>query len=371
MESTGPSTDKWLIREVDRSKHYYEKGPNYIVMAQVAYVIPNSMAIKTQDLSNMVFFADTGSVTFNPGRETLSLDTKTISYLNTAFQDAAECIVEKIHESLALCTSDSEVYKCYTTAVKALPYTLTRQVKALPLTSKHFQALVSEGRANNLYVTPSTSFYGLTNNTLKVMYKSGYRKLFKECNEYAICASELFSLDHVIVDVKTNFTRSLQELYASTPVFLWRCQSTKHIEEAVQKAKDYITALGCTYKLASDILPEGFAKSTGISRKGLYVSHVSRDNISKSKLLSADKITEGTYLYLKLSNTVPILADSNFTFNQYMMAYRILRNITKDTPLIYGVAKKYQSYVDSLSNWVDFESYIKDKIKKNYVLSRN
>lgn len=78
--------------------------------------------------------------------------------------------------------------------------------------------------------------------------------------------------------------------------------------------------------------------------------------------MTDDEIENREYLYVKLKHTTPVLSDSSLSFEDYLVIYYMLNNI-ETMPPIRGVAKKYQEYVNDLDNWVDFEDYIKDRIK--------
>jgi hypothetical protein len=146
-------------------------------------------------------------------------------------------------------------------------------------------------------------------------------------------------------------------------VFLWKCTSTRDIEKSVKYAKQYLTAMGLTYKLASDILPdESTITDTKIPREGVYASRIEGTTIPRSSKLDSSTLTGITCLYVKLSNTTPTLKNTELSFEDYWRLYRTLA-AGIPMPVVYGVAKKYQSYVDNLANWIDFETYIEEKIK--------
>ena len=364
LVTVGPSTDTWFMTQPPASCYGYGNGNgyhNYVVMAQVAYTIPTNSAINTQGLRNMVFIANTGDVTFNPGRETLSLDIRTTSKLNSMFKDTADEVVAITQQAMALCENDKELFECYHTATKSLPYELNKKVKLLSLASLQLRALVTE--EYNFPVRTSCEFDTEVAHSLTLVYKQAHYKNFKEVTHSGADVQSLFTNDHVIVDVKTKFLKRLQALYDRTSVFLWKCTSTRDIEKSVKHAKQYLTAMGLTYKLASNILPdESTITKTKIPREGVYASRITGVTIPHGCKLDSSTLTDVTCLYVKLSNTTPILKSTELFFKDYWSLYRTLTACIS-MPVVYGVAKKYQSYVDKLTNWVDFETYIEGKIK--------
>ena len=364
LVTVGPSAHGWFMTQPPTNRYGgYGYGNNYVVMAQVAYAVPSNHAIITQGLRNTVFTANIGDVTFNPGRETLSLDTRTISKLNSMFKGAADEAVAITQQSMALCETDKELFECYHTATKSLPHELNRRIKFLGLSSPQLQALVTD--RYDLPVAASDTFDTQVDHSLTLVYKRACYKNFKEVVHSWVGAQKLFTDDHVIVDVKTGFLKGLQAVYTNTGVFLWKCTSTRDIEKSVKHAKQYLTAMGLTYKLASDILPdEPTLVETKIPREGVYASKITGGTIPRSSKLDSSTLTDTTCLYVKLSNTTPILKSTELSFKDYWRLYRTLRACTS-MPVVYGVAKKYQAYTDKLDNWVDFETYIEEKVKES------
>ena len=80
--------------------------------------------------------------------------------------------------------------------------------------------------------------------------------------------------------------------------------------------------------------------------------------------MDSTDVETNQYLYLKLKHSTPIIEDSSFTFEEYQEAYNLL-NINGDMPEVKGVAKKYQDFVEQLDNWVDYETFIKQKMKES------
>ena len=101
--------DEWFI---DKS---ISNSDNFILMANVLYRIPSSYnnGIDSKNFSGLVIRADTGAVSINPGRETLSLDKPTIDYINTRFNDVVSSYVEVI-EALYTDPTTSKLHKLLT-----------------------------------------------------------------------------------------------------------------------------------------------------------------------------------------------------------------------------------------------------------------
>ena len=104
--------EDWYVQKA-AANNYSSNYDNFVVMSQVLYKIPQTSEIKTHDFRRLVLKAPAGAVTFNPGRESLTLDKKTVSYLNTAFSKVKEDYVAKSTTALAVCENDAELIKCF------------------------------------------------------------------------------------------------------------------------------------------------------------------------------------------------------------------------------------------------------------------
>lgn len=356
----------WFIMKTD-SNSYYNRS-NYVVMSQVLYEIPSNSAINNHDFQKLVIKAEPGAVTFNPGRESLSLNKQTIDYLNSAFNKIKDEYLKAADTAMSLTTNDKELMETYDQLYQKAPYHIGTKLDPMPYMSNTLQLFADPyGTGFSAYhrMHLTSNFLSDCSNLLTLSYKTSYHKTSKEMKaEEAKSWKEFFKADHVIVDLKTKFKAALNEHYARKPLVIWQRQTGEDLELAVTKAKDYLDTMGIPYKLASQLVTQldtATVSKNLAPREGFYAAVIDiYGNVSKHEQMTDYKTDQ--YLYVKLKHSTPILMDESISFNAYLFAYRVLARNISDIPLIKGVAKKYQDVVDDLDNWVDFESYIKDKV---------
>jgi hypothetical protein len=367
LDSSNTLSDSWFVMPSD-IKRYAQR--NYVLMSQVIYEIPFSSEVDNKDFVNIVIKAPPGAVTFNPGRESLSLDKKTIGYLNSAFNKIAEECVEEINKTLPLMDSDYELLKFYNSTIKSLPRKLSKNINVEVFMSKESKLLFASSYyytgTSFEYVNQTSAFDQHTNNMLNINYKTSYYKSSKKLVDAGPQHSHSFYFSpHVIVDVKTNYKSQLNRLHEQQRLFTWQKTKNADLDEAVATAKSFLEALGIPYKLASDLLKDipVIDKKTA-PREGLHSYPFTGVTAERVEKFSEQQSKAKTYLYLKLNKTTPVLNDKVNSFSSYQQVYKILQNIVYMPP-VRGVPKKYQEYVENLDNWVDYETFIKDKVKSH------
>jgi hypothetical protein len=365
-----PTLNKEINIELDKSEHISDdwfitvknpnmyNQPNYVVMSQIAYQIPDSYDVANQGFKNLVIRAEPGAVTFNPGRETLSLDKKTIDFLNTTFMEVIEGYVAQTTAAFARADSDYEILKIFNAVTTAAPASVGKQIDpALFLTPECQSLLIQDGRGHRL-VTGGDTFKGMTNSAISLNYKSNYyAKARKVTPEKSINWTDFFFSPHILIDLKTNYRTPLNALYPKQKMVTWSRGEGTSFDDSVIEIEKFLKVLDLPYVKASALLPQVVStKTTNLPREGLYTSSIVDGIVSASERMPDDDVEAETYLYLKLKNMTPTLSNS-IVFADLMIAYNALRRVTT-MPRIVGVAKKYQGYVDNLDNWVDIETYI-------------
>ena len=372
-------SDDWFIKE---TQDRWDRT-NYVVMSQILYEIPTSDEVKTHDFANLVMKVPPGSVSFNPGRESLSLDQKTINFLNAQFDKVKEEYLHNAILTMSEAENDKELYAIFKDLTFSAPKDIARQIDAEDFFSDHFKTLYDTALPNRYYYTLSnssiynyvhatSSFLANTNNELRISYRPSYRTNYKPLNyENQQSTSSFFEKIHVIVDVKTKYKYYIEEEFdEQDTIFIWQREPGKDIESAVEHAKNYLDTLTIPYVLVSDLVTKHGDTPTNSKKENrqddnVFASHIcSYGMVSKSTLVTDADLKNQQYLYVKLSNTTPILQDADITASEYFLGYRLLERTGTDVPSIKGVPKKYQAAVDDLDNWIDFETYIKEALKE-------
>jgi hypothetical protein len=362
-------SDNWFIQNTGYS---YTKT-NYVVMSQIVYAIPESSSIEDFGFKDLVMKAPPGSVTFNPGRESLSLNKTTVAYLNKMFKEISEEYVYAATLAMAACEDDKELMACYRKVYDKAPYDLAKKIDPTPFTSINYQQLFTSrystgGNVTFNDVAVGDTFNLATGNELTLTHKGSYYKTSKDMSgNNSQYYYTFFDAGHVIIDLKTKFKTAINTKFDGKNLICWQRKGKTDIDEAVESAKDYLDGLGLSYQLASDIVKEAGLDVNAVvaPRDGFYASDVnvrSRE-VYRSKKLCMDLNVNKICLYLKLSNTTPTLTSTDYNFDEYMIAYNLLDKITP-MPAIRGIAKKYQGFADSLEDWVDFETYIEETMKE-------
>lgn len=346
---------------------------NYVLMSQVLYEIPRNSAVDHQNLSSLIIRVAPGEVTFNPGRESLSLDKKTIDHLNALFVEIAAQYVDKTNASFTLCNNDVEIADRLIKAVASMPYTLTSRIESYPFFSATAKTLLPNNSITN-NVLPSSrvlmteAFTSLSGNLLKLLSKSRYKTNGKVIESgTGPTVATFFTSEHVIIDVKSNFRDVLKSEYSNSDAIYWQRKDKADITKATKKAEELLTSIGLPYTLLSSKMDmeaiKEQRKNKTVRLDGFYASSMYNGSFSRGTLLSEKSVTSISYLYVKLKNTTPILEDKTTSFDEYLTLYNKLNIINNDVPELKGVAKKYQPIADELDNWIDFETYIRNTVK--------
>lgn len=382
-----PNLNKDINVELDVSEHISENWfiqkatsvydrHNYVVMSQVAYQIPRNSAINTQGFLDLVIKAEPGAVTFNPGRESLSLNKATVEYLNAAFERIADEYVAAATAKLVTAENDRELMLTYRALTNSAPSKVAQKIDPEPYMSQNYKNLHS----SYSYCTNTPSFRNLAqtdtfdtacNNMVNINYKTAYyrnSKQLKDCT--TIDFGDFFSCNHVVIDLKTKFKQAFNEYYSNERAVIWQRKGSVDIDEAVEFITEYLDEMGIEYKLASELVEElgieDTLKAPATPREGFYASNITSNGVYKSEKMEEWELESQKYLYVKLKNTTPTISNEVYSFNDYMEAYALLAKIagSGNMPSIKGVAKKYQAVVEDLDNWVDFEQYIEEQMSQ-------
>lgn len=357
-------TDDWFITSESSSE-------NYVVMSQIAYPIPRNTKINTYGFKKLIIKVPPGSVTFNPGRESLSLDDQTIYYINSLFEQIKNTYIKTTEEILRKQNSDKEVVETYINLSKIAVSDLIKEIDLLSFVSENLKSLIDNTSTNGFRYMHGINNYSLhIYNALTKNITASHKKSYK--NTFA--PQEIFDIrtffinaKHVIIDQKSNFKKQLSEVFTNQDLIIWnKNKSNITLEESVKTSKEFLTALNIPFRLSSDIVDNSIQQKEKIERQGVYAYSLYSVGFCNSQKIDPKDLTAKPYLYVKLSNTTPIIEDKDKEFLDYQKIYSWLmrnKNYDKDIPEVKGVPKKYQDIVNKLDNWINFEDFIKNKLK--------
>lgn len=358
-------SDEWFIK-ADEDRYVTD---NCVVMSQIAYTIPVDTKIETYGFINLVIKAPSGAVSFNPGRESLSLTKETIAYINTRMAEIKEEYVDSALMAISNATNDKEVYTTYKSVTNNAPREIRALIKVNPFYSDYLNTMLRENYQT--IVSCTHEFNALSNNKISLSHKQSYRKGFTFLSEMAgVRISEFMANPHVVVDLKTKFKSAINIEYSNASVICWSKSEGVEIEDFLEETKKITALLGITYVLASHLVKKHstnceLGNIAAPPRKGLYASSLNPYNFAfnKSREIPAENAQKHTYLYVKLNNTTPVLKHPTFTMYDFAKVHKLLSHV-RIMPEIFGVPKKYQAIADNLDNWVDLEQFILDRTKE-------
>ena len=361
-------SDNWFIQD----SNVFDDS-NYVVMSQVPYAIPYDSKVDNKGFKNLVIKVPPGSVSFNPGRESLSLNKDTVAYINKKFKEVEEEYVHNAIIALSKGQTDKEVLDIASTLQDAAPYEVGKKIISTSFLSGAYQAIITQSyyaRAGNYNVLPSENITTYMSNLAECHYKPKHRIHGKRLanNSYdTMSYKHFFSISHVIIDVKTNFKKQLASNFTDKSVMYWQKVPGEDIDQAVAKCKEVLGELSINYELASDILVNFETSSTStVQREGVYASDIvlRAYHVCGSQKISAEDTTENQYLYVPLKNTTPDIENFGYSFEELCDMYVKLGTLVPDLPKLKGVPKKYLDQVKALDNWVPLQDYINDKLPK-------
>ena len=362
-------SDDWFIQDSN-----VFNGTNYVVMAQVPYAIPYDSKVDNKGFKNLVIKVPPGSVSFNPGRESLSLNKDTVAYINKKFKEVEEEYVHNAIIALSKGQTDKEVLDISHALQQAAPYEVSQKIDPTSFLSGAYQAVTIGSYYSTAYsynVLPSENITKYMSNLAECHYKPSHRIHAKRLanNSYETMSyKHFFSMSHVVVDVKTNFKKQLASNFTDKSVMYWQRVPGEDIDQAVAKCKEVLGELSIDYQLASDILVnfETSSTSTTVQREGVYASDIvlRAYHVCGSQKISAEDTKENQYLYVPLKNTTPDIESFGYSFEELCAISLKLNNIVLDMPEVKGVPKKYLDQVKALDNWVPLQDYINDKLPK-------
>ena len=311
-------------------------------MSNIAYRIPNDSQIFNKGLSKLVIRVDTGSISINPGRESLSLDQATITTINQHFERIADEIVTIADDHIAAAPDDFTRIKIVQQFLKALPKELSKK-----LTVNFNSPSISLSMPNYSWSAPDLDFCDTTLPfTVGILnYRSRPRK---DVHFDAKCLTDY----HILaIDVKTNYSHAIQSTYSkySNILVFYPIDKTTFRESFDQWVESVgIPASNITY--ASSIVSSPTVKSTPRDA-GIYVCKV---NSAALTIATGTLATESSYIYMESSGSV--FTDPNYEELLYLHSALFSRGVTM--PQLVAVQKKYLSSVVDMPSFTPARTYL-------------
>lgn len=329
-ESIQTSTE-WFFAE-DYVPNCYR---NYVLMSNILYEIPSSSSIDDHDLRQLVIVCPTGSVSINPGRESLVLDESTIKYLNERLDTIKSEYIEIIDSSIQNATTDLERLQILETMYSKAP----RSIAKLLRTHKFTATMDTEVKLLPEEITGLPDF-------IRPKYKYPFHKTPRSYDSYCLKASRFRNV--YLVDVSYRFMDYFDN--GSEALIVARPKGYS-LKDFVPLAEEWLTKFGVSYTKISEIVekPEAIPTSTS-TRTGIYASLFNGPVVSKHDHLLN---TSESYWYIPVSGSTHYMSYTEL--DAIDSATSLLKHARHSIPTIICVAKKYLSDVESMPNCTLFD----------------
>ena len=336
--STKPTTTNVPLSylDIDLSNDWFlhptEKYTNYVLMSNVLYAIPNIPELSPHTcVKGLVLQVPTGAVSITPGRESLSMDTNTIKYIQELLEEFKDNMEDSIADKLKAMTTPIEQIDFY-----SFWYARSYYNGLSILNSPKIQNARLYGVTTNFKLEINVS-----GGELKMRYP--YGKKFKN-QPFDACST---NFDIYIVDTK-SYSFLLDEAAKKYILIITR-KNEVNKKTFIANAKEELDKLQLPYKLTSALVEDVLIKDKAIPREGIYLSYINYINkVVPQPVAITDPLA--TFYYIELSGYVPIDKE---LFNAACTAFTFLRTILDNQNIVLvGVPKKYLDLIKSMPNFI-------------------
>lgn len=379
----------WYIESSNVVDRYTNKLA--VIMGNVAYIVECSHLkpelSKIINRASLRLEAPLGSVSITPGRESLSIDGPTLTYLNNRIADVITEIHASIDDKLDALKSGWERATKFNSIFDSLPYNLRKSKKYTPKEEESAYFAKNDGskwERSGTYLIPGVmGNYGLTSS----VYDS-YRVTPKtpEGLNIKIITGTVIIIGDIRTNIKDVVVQYRSKTSTQTKFIVIRPQkwNSKQVSEFVSKAKKYLEAIGCEdYLLASEQLkdiPQSTSSSaastarTATNFSPMVFNRTSKEiKVSRGVMLSQyDHTKIKTFYYVEMSS-YDIKSMSKDRLSIYLRFVELYRKQTKDLHSfrIVGVPKTALPNIKGDSRFVPLEGSLTDLQDKVTIVDRS
>ena len=344
--STKPTTTNIPLSylEVDLSNDWFfhptDAYDNYVLMANVLYAIPRILELSSyRYIRGTVFQVPTGAVSITPGRESLSMDTSTIKYVQELLTKFKDNIEDSVADKLKAMTTPKEQVDFYSSWSCRI--------------SSSSPKVLSFPKVQNARLYGVTTNFSLSinvpNSELKILRT--YSKKFKNCDSNIyLTTSYIFIVDTKSYNFLLNKDIKGPIRYSRSGHILIITKKGKVDNETfIADAKEELDKLQLPYRLTSELAENTPDKGKSIPREGIYLSYINYHNKVVSQPVAITD-SSATFYYIELSGCVPIDKD---LFNAACTAFKCLRTtLDNQNVVLVGVPKKYLDLIKLMPNFI-------------------
>jgi hypothetical protein len=322
---------------------------NYVLMSNILYEIPNNSDLAMCNFRTLVLVCPTGSVSINPGRESLFMDKPTIDYLTSRLNQTITEYAETMYDVLDEPGTELDKAIAFNTLYSKAPNKVQKQVDM----SKLFAAIPTLSASVNIDTGYSSFLITALPDFTSAKRTYSYSNRPRVFPNFSFRLNELTS-NIYIADVSYKY---IEHIPSSSTVFS-RPKGYK-LDEFVRLTTEWLDSIDVNYTLVSSFVSKPDKVSASPREAGIYTSQLSGINILKSEL--ADDVE---YLYIPVSGSTHILPDTQV---QAILSARYLLNRYTDAnlPQIVGISKKYISAVKQSDKFTLATDVIQSKLDKH------
>jgi hypothetical protein len=352
--------DITLPASIQTSTEWYFAGDyvpsswsNYVLMSNILYEIPSNSDLDMCNFRTLVLVCPTGSVSINPGRESLSMDKPTIDYLSSRISQTLTEYVETMYDVLDEPGTELDKAIAFNTLYNKAPGKVQNQVDM----SKLFTAIPTLSASINI----NTNYSRFQIKSLPDFTSA--KRTYSYINRPRVFPNFSFSLTELtsnvyVADVSYKY---IEHIPSNSTVFS-RPKGYK-LDEFVRLTTEWLDSIDVNYTLVSSFVNKPDKVSVSPREAGIYISQLSDISIPKSEL--ADDVE---YLYIPISGSTHILPHDQV---QAILSARYILNKYADAnlPQIVGVSKKYIPSVKRSDKFILATDVIQSKLDKHIFLN--
>jgi hypothetical protein len=326
---------------------------NYVLMSNILYEIPSNSDLDQCSFRSLVLVCPTGSVSINPGRESLSMDKPTIDYLTSRLNQTLTEYAETMYDVLDEPGAELDKAIAFRTLYSRAPRKVQDQVDM----SKLFAAIPTLSES----LTINTRYGSFEINSLPDFVSA--KRTYSYSSRPRVFPNFIFHLSELtsniyIADVSYKY---IDHIPSNSTVFS-RPKGYK-LDEFVKLTTEWLDSIDVNYTLVSSFVSKPDKVSASPREAGIYISHLSSLVISKSEL--ADDVE---YLYIPVSGSTHILPDTQV--QAILSAHYLLNRYTDaNLPQIVGVSKKYIPSVKRSDKFTLATDVIQPKLDEHIFLN--
>lgn len=235
----------------------------YVLMSNVVYQVPVSFEFTDKSripthyngslVPSVIFKAEPGEVSFNPGREVLVLDQKTTEFLYRKIQDFHKNLLADCVSALLDLPTDMDRLRFINDLSRSVASHLIKPFSSVVATFDSLHSLAVHPR----YSSEVLNFYG-PRDDISPFAISSTPNAWSRIIYQSIPASDFLKAKHYLVDYPSNYSTFQAKLRSesSSGCVFWHPQKGTDFQKNLRKTKEYLLAANIPFQLFSTLFPQ-------------------------------------------------------------------------------------------------------------------